>query len=173
MGRISAWLTRFGRNERAAVALMFGVSVVPFIMAAGLALDYSRALDLKTEMQSALDAGALAAAASRSLTDAQRITLGETAFAANFRSRFGVKAVPRITIANQTVRASAIAALPTSFMKLAGLAKMDVGASVEIRIPGQKNAEIALVLDYSDSMSDPPASGEIPHHARCRHRDDR
>lgn len=159
MGRISAWLTGFGRNERAAVALMFGVSVVPFIMAAGLALDYSRALDLKTEMQSALDAGALAAAASRSLTDAQRITLGETAFAANFRSRFGVKAVPRITIANQTVRASAIAALPTSFMRLARLAKMDVGASVEIRIPGQKNAEIALVLDYSDSMSDPPASG--------------
>ncbi|HEX3216768.1 MAG TPA: hypothetical protein VHR67_07890 [Aestuariivirgaceae bacterium] len=41
MGRISAWLTRFGRNERAAVALMFGVSVVPFIMAGGLALDYS------------------------------------------------------------------------------------------------------------------------------------
>jgi Flp pilus assembly protein TadG len=159
MARISAWLTGFGRNERAAVALMFGVSVVPFIMAAGLALDYSRAIDLKTEMQSALDAAALAAAASRSLTDAQRITVGETAFAANFRSRFGVKAAPRITVANQTVRASAAAALPTSFMKLAGLAKMDVGASVEIRIPGQKNAEIALVLDYSASMTEPPAGG--------------
>ena len=88
MGRLSTRLRGFGRNERAAVALLFGVSAVPFILAAGVALDYGRALDLKTQMQSALDAGALAAAASRNLTDAQRIKLGETAFAANFKSRF-------------------------------------------------------------------------------------
>ena len=159
MGRLSTRLRGFGRNERAAVALLFGVSAVPFILAAGVALDYGRALDLKTQMQSALDAGALAAAASRNLTDAQRIKLGETAFAANFKSQFGVEAVPRIMVANGTVQATATAPLPTSFMKLAGIDKMDVGVKVEIRIPQQKNAEIALALDYSNSMREAPATG--------------
>ena len=59
MGRLSTRLRGFGRNERAAVALLFGVSAVPFILAAGVALDYGRALDLKTQMQSALMPGRL------------------------------------------------------------------------------------------------------------------
>ena len=69
-------------------------------MAAGVAVDYSRAIDLKTEMQAALDAGALAAAASRSMSDGERITLAKTSFSSNFRNRFGVKPVPTVTLAN-------------------------------------------------------------------------
>jgi Flp pilus assembly protein TadG len=107
MGKLLAWLGGFGRNDRAAVALVFGVSVVPFMLAAGVALDYSRALDLKTELQAALDAGALAAAASRSLSDDQRITLAKTTFTSNFRSRYGVEPVPTVTLVDGTVQASA------------------------------------------------------------------
>ena len=159
MGKLLAWLGGFGRNDRAAVALVFGVSVVPFMLAAGVALDYSRALDLKTELQAALDAGALAAAASRSLSDDQRITLAKTTFTSNFRSRFGVEPVPTVTLVDGTVRASAAAALPTTFMKLAGIHRMEVGANVQIGVPGQRDAEIALVLDYSGSMNGLPIGG--------------
>jgi Flp pilus assembly protein TadG len=159
MGKLLAWLGGFGRNDRAAVALVFGVSVVPFMLAAGVALDYSRALDLKTELQAALDAGALAAAASRSLSDDERITLARTTFTSNFRSRFGVEPVPTVTLVDGTVRANAAAALPTTFMKLAGIHSVEVGANVQIGLPGQRDAEIALVLDYSDSMNDPPKGG--------------
>ncbi len=159
MGKLLAWLGGFGRNDRAAVALVFGVSVVPFMLAAGVALDYSRALDLKTELQAALDAGALAAAASRSLSDDQRITLAKTTFSSNFRSRFGVEPVPTVTLVDGTVRASAAAALPTTFMKLAGIHRMEVGANVQIGVPGQRDAEIALVLDYSGSMNGLPIGG--------------
>jgi Flp pilus assembly protein TadG len=159
MNKLLAWLGGFGKNDRAAVALVFGVSVVPFMLAAGVALDYSRALDLKTEMQAALDAGALAAAASRSLSDDGRIALAKTTFNTNFRDRFGVKPVATVTLVDGTVQASAAAALPTTFMKLAGIQRMKVGANVEIGLPGQKDAEIALVLDYSDSMNDPPVGG--------------
>jgi Flp pilus assembly protein TadG len=159
MGKLSGWLGGFGNDDRAGVALLFGISAVPFMLAAGVAVDYSRAIDLKTEMQAALDAGALAAAASRSMSDGERITLAKRSFSSNFRNRFGVKPVPTVTLANDTVHASATAALPTTFMKLAGISKMEVGANVQIRIPGQKDAEIALVLDYSDSMNDPPVGG--------------
>jgi Flp pilus assembly protein TadG len=159
MGKLLAWLGRLGKDDRAAVGLLFGVSVVPFMLAAGVALDYSRALDLKTEMQAALDAGALAAASSRSLSDGERITLARATFTSNFRSRFGVEPVPTVTLVDGTVRASAAAALPTTFMKLAGINTMDVGANVQIGLPERKDAEIALVLDYSDSMNDPPVGG--------------
>ncbi|MET0482898.1 MAG: vWA domain-containing protein [Aestuariivirgaceae bacterium] len=159
MNRLLAWFRRFVRDDRAAVALVFGVSVVPFMLAAGVALDYSRALDLKTEMQAALDAGALAAASSRSLSDGERITLAKTTFTSNFRSRFGVVPVPTVTLVDGTVRASAAAALPTAFMKLAGIPKVEVGANVQIGLPGQRDAEIALVLDYSGSMNGPPRRG--------------
>ncbi len=159
MGKLLARLGRFGKNDCAAVGLLFGVSVVPFMLAAGVALDYSRALDLKTEMQAALDAGALAAAASRSLSDGERITLARATFTSNFSSRFGVEPVPTVTLVDGTVSASVEAALPTTFMKLAGINTMDVGAKVQIGVPGQKDAEIALVLDYSDSMNDPPVGG--------------
>jgi len=159
MNKLLAWLGRFGTEDRAAVALLFGVSVVPFMLAAGVALDYSRALDLKTEMQAALDAGALAAASSRNLSDGERITLAKTTFTSNFRSRFGVVPVPTVTLVDGAIRASAAAALPTAFMKLAGIPKMDVGTNVQIGLPGQRDAEIALVLDYSASMNGPPHRG--------------
>ena len=53
---------------------------------------------------------------------------------------------------------------------------MDVGVKVEIQIPQQKNAEIALALDYSDSMTEAPATGgrlKYLSHARCRGKDGR
>jgi Flp pilus assembly protein TadG len=168
MGKLSGWLGGFGRDDRAAVGLLFGISAVPFMLAAGVAIDYSRAIDLKTEMQAALDAGALAAAASRSMSDGERITLAKTSFSANFRNRFGVKPVPIVTLADGTIQATATAALPTTFMKLAGISKMDVGANVEIRIRERRNAEIALVLDYSDSMREPPAGGGRVKHVALR-----
>jgi Flp pilus assembly protein TadG len=161
MNKLLAWFGRFVRDDRAAVALVFGVSVVPFMLAAGVALDYSRALDLKTEMQAALDAGALAAASSRSLSDGERITLAKTTFTSNFRSRFGIVPVPTVTLVDGTVRASAAAALPTAFMKLAGIPKLEVGANVQIGLPGQRDAEIALALDYSGSMNGPPAAAGV------------
>ena len=62
-------------------------------------------------------------------------------------------------IEDDTVVASADMDMATSLMRVAGIDSMQLSIGAEIAIPGDKKAEIALVLDYSGSMSDTIAGG--------------
>jgi Mg-chelatase subunit ChlD len=62
-------------------------------------------------------------------------------------------------IEDETVVAAANMNMATSFMKFAGFEAMKLSVGAEISIPGDKKAEIALVLDYSGSMSETIAGG--------------
>ncbi|GGE40845.1 membrane protein [Agaricicola taiwanensis] len=53
-------VSRFGQDQRGNIAMMFGLSILPVVIAMGLALDYTRASDLKTRLQAAADYAALA-----------------------------------------------------------------------------------------------------------------
>ena len=64
--RCSLW-----RDQRGNTAVLFALSIVPLLLAAGCAIDYLRYVNARTEIQAALDAGALAAAASTGLSNAQ------------------------------------------------------------------------------------------------------
>ena len=48
----------------------------------------------------------------------------------------------------------------TAFMRVAGYNTIDIGSSVTVNIPGEKKAEIALVLDYSGSMNQFTSGGQ-------------
>lgn len=52
----------FFGNKDGAVAIIFAASLVPLVIAVGAAIDYGRALHVKTQLQSATDAAALAGA---------------------------------------------------------------------------------------------------------------
>ncbi len=52
-------LSRFARNERGNVAVMFGVSLIPMMGAASLAIDMSSGSNAKSAVQAELDAAAL------------------------------------------------------------------------------------------------------------------
>jgi Putative Flp pilus-assembly TadE/G-like len=54
-----SFLARFARNERGNVAVMFGVSLIPMMGAASLAIDMSSGSNAKSAIQSELDAAAL------------------------------------------------------------------------------------------------------------------
>ena len=58
--RVTALITRFGRDNKANVAIIFAVALVPIITAIGCATDYSLASRMKAKMQSAADAVAVA-----------------------------------------------------------------------------------------------------------------
>ncbi len=77
------WWTRFWRDTRADTAIIFALSLIPMLLATGMAYDYSRAITFKARLQSALDAGALAAAASGKLSDKERKNLAMAAFEEN------------------------------------------------------------------------------------------
>jgi Flp pilus assembly protein TadG len=64
----------FGRDETGSIALVFGLAILPLLLAVGAAVDYSRAMSLKTKLQSATDAATLAAAKKISTLDQSALT---------------------------------------------------------------------------------------------------
>jgi Flp pilus assembly protein TadG len=59
---MSSWLktlNRFRSNERGNIAMLFGLSLIPVAGAAGVAVDYSSASNLRTALQAEVDATAL------------------------------------------------------------------------------------------------------------------
>ena len=152
--------SRFRRDMAGSVGLMFALAAVPVFLAAGVAVDYARAAQVKARVQAAVDAGALAASASRSLSESARKELALNTFEQNFgvESMAELGVAPSVDIVNGNVSMSASFDYPTSFMRIAGIDSMDLGASVSVAIPEEKGAEIALVLDYSQSMTDKAGS---------------
>src|SRR3954466_6113310 len=75
----------FPSDQRGATAILFGLLLLPLMAAVGAAVDYSRAANARTAMQTAVDAAALLAArdagglTTQGLTDRTR-----QAFLANF-----------------------------------------------------------------------------------------
>lgn len=60
MTYIAQRLAAFGRNEDGSIAVIFALSLIIILGAAGIAIDFARAVHAQTEMQSALDSAVLA-----------------------------------------------------------------------------------------------------------------
>ena len=153
---IATTVRRFIRSQRGDTAILFALSLVPMLLAAGAAIDYMRYSTAQSELQVALDASALAAAAATNLSNSGRVTAAEQAFARNIQgtSLAGATVIRDFKIGKGAVDASASFVMPTSLMRIAGLNTMAVDAVTEVIISGKQKAEIALVLDYSGSMTD-------------------
>ena len=152
----TASLRRYITTQSGTTAITFALSIVPVLLAAGAAVDYARYSDARTKMQVALDAGALAIAASSNLSTSKRLKAGEDSFAANLKS-VGIdpQGVDKsFSLIGNGVAASATYDLPTGLMQIDGLTNMRVTVETTISVPEGKKAEIALVLDYSGSMTE-------------------
>ena len=147
-------LRRYITTQSGTTAITFALSIVPVLLAAGAAVDYTRYSDTRTKIQVALDAGALAIASAANLSKAQRLKAGEDSFALNLTSVHIDPTVVAATfdVQDKSVTASARYDMPTGLMQIAGLTRMSIDVATSINIPERKKAEIALVLDYSGSM---------------------
>lgn len=147
-------LKLFRADARGTVAIIAGLSFVPMLGAAGAAIDMIRAANVRTQLQNALDAGALAAATSRTLSPKERTALAEAAFAKNWpnATNLGFPATPKFIVNGDSVEGSADVQVPMTIMKVVGIDSLDVNGTVKVSIPQGKKAEIVLVLDYSGSM---------------------
>jgi Flp pilus assembly protein TadG len=158
----SAW-RHFRLNQRGTTAIVFALGLVPLAIAAGAAVDYMRFANVETKLQAALDAGALAVASSSpSLTREERLAVGQNSFEMNLAA-VGLEpdAIEGgFSLTGSRVEASARYDLPTGFMQIAGLTHMTAAAATTINVPEGKKAEIALVLDYSGSMTE-TAGGQV------------
>ena len=144
---------RFAADDRGNVAIMFGLALLPMLMFAGSAVDYSRASAERTRLQSAVDATGLSLAKEPSTMSLAALQAkGALIFAANFSPQDG-GAAPAIVVSRgtKTVRVTSQTNVQTAFMQIAGQAAITVGASSEVAY-GTKKIELALVLDNTGSM---------------------
>ncbi len=157
-------MLRLIQNRRGAIIAMVAISLVAILGIGGLALDGARAYVTRAQLSRAVDAAALAGAASLRLgqsTARQRI---ESLAAANgvdpalLNITFGVNAN-----GENTVSVSANEIMPTTFMRVLGQTQVDVGSVAEATVPP---LDIVLVLDQSGSLKAMNAWDDLQNAAR-------
>lgn len=159
--KLEGLVKRFGTCQKGGIAILYALSAIPLCIAAGSAIDFIRYVANTTELQAALDSAALAAAATPEATNEERLALAEATFVANLENGgLSDAAITRnFVIEDDTVVAAAEMDMATSLMSLTSIDSMTLKIGTEVAVPGDKKAEIALVLDYSGSMNETIAGG--------------
>ncbi len=148
-------LGAFFKDRGGNVVMIFGLMVVPVMLSIGAAVDYGRATQTRTSLQTTVDSAAIAAAA------AMLNGGNSTQIAANYvQQRFAYtgRTVTTTTTANAnagTVTVRATTTQPTAVMKLAHVdtIPVSVSATAAIGAGGAKKTEIAIAFDTTGSMS--------------------
>lgn len=149
--------SNFIRNTSGAVALLFGLTIIPILGFVGGAIDYANAYRTRTKLQSAVDAAALAAGReldAGNTSDGAR-SVANRVLEANLGDNFpSYNAVFNITEVegNRTVVASADTTVQTYILGVIGVRDMPVTVGSTVNLAGG-NLELAMVLDNSGSMS--------------------
>ncbi len=150
--RARGMLSRLVHDRRGGIAMIFGLSLVPITLGAGLAVDLGRAYAVKSRLSYALDAAGLAVGSS-SGTTAELQQIMQRYFDANYpASEYGVPATPTMTITNDQISLSVTADVSTLLMGAVGVDNIQVAASSLI-VKETKGLEIVMVLDNTGSMS--------------------
>lgn len=146
-------LVRFARAKRGNVSMIFALSVIPFMIIAGLAVDIGRAILVRERLGHALDAAILAVGASPHLSEEEAQLLGEQFFHANFDTGpEGVGYDVNVSVLNDTVTMTARADVPTTLLAL--INKDTIGLYMDATaVRGGQDLELVMVLDNTGSMS--------------------
>jgi Flp pilus assembly protein TadG len=146
----------FLQDRRGSVVPMFALAVIPVVGLIGAAVDYSRANSLRSGVQAALDATALAMARSApTLTEDQLKTQAAAHFAALF-NKPGAKNIDVNTVYSttngSTLTITATGAMDTTFTRVMGYNQINIGSSATIKW-GNQRLRVALALDTTGSMA--------------------
>jgi Flp pilus assembly protein TadG len=151
-------LKTFARDQRANVAVTFGLAAVPLVMLVGMGLDIANATRVKTALQNATDSAAISLARQApTITDAQVPATAKAYIQANYRDTSQVS-VTNASIDRATITATldAKADVPVAFSQLLGVSSLPITAHA---VAKGLLLEIAVVLDTSGSMSQSAGSG--------------
>ncbi len=140
------------RQTRAAIVVMFALMAPVIVGAAGMALDFSQAYLVQQRLAQAVDAAALAAAASSSDPTVIEQKVAEF-FAVNYPpEKLGATFDPVVTIVGDEVHVSGSASYYTYFLGVIGIDNIDVDAETVVQRDVQ-GLEVVLVLDNTGSMA--------------------
>ncbi|GLV21281.1 hypothetical protein TomMM35A_11390 [Sphingobium sp. TomMM35A] len=157
----SGFMSRLAHDQNGNILAMTAAAVIPMMGLVGGSLDAARLYTVKSRLQAACDAGALAGRrvmGSGRWTDnnGRPNTTAISTFDLNFASNFfgSENRTRTFTEADGTVTGSASADVPMTLMRIFGIPTKTVNVSCEgqMRIP---NTDVMFVLDNSGSMDYP------------------
>jgi len=165
-------LNKVLKDEKGGVSLIVAFSMLALVIAAGCAIDMSRAETAKAKIQIALDAAALAAGKSLNtvptgMTQEQWVQEeAQRYFNLNYQSGYlNVShmtlnpAVITTTNTGTTISLSVNGVQSTTLMGVVGTSQINIGDSSQVTT-GSTGVELVLVLDNTGSMNDTVAAGE-------------
>ncbi|MBI3700323.1 MAG: TadE/TadG family protein [Afipia sp.] len=162
--RLSHVAAKFARAIDGNIAVIFAITMVPMMGFIGAAVDYSRAVNARTAMQTALDTAALMISKDASTLTAAQITSKAQGY---FNALYTHSEVSNIAVTATYTPASGgspaqvvmtgSAKMPTNFMKVAGYPTLDLGVSSTTKW-GSTKMRVAMALDNTGSMA---SSGKI------------
>jgi Flp pilus assembly protein TadG len=146
-------LRRLVRERDGNIAMIFGLCAIPVIVGCGIAIDVGRAYLVRLDLESALDASALAVASSTGLTTAQLQSRLQSYFDANYpmMSQTTNLQVSMTDPTQPVINVTATVDVPTMFLRLINVNQVPVAASNQVS-KGTNALELALVLDNTGSM---------------------
>ena len=144
------------RDKSGNVAIMFALSLIPLMLAIGMAVDMTKVLSTRMQLQDALDAATLAAL-SESTPDDKRDQVAKATFAASLSPEVAALA-PDFSIkftgagSERSAVAGFSAAAPLAFAGILGTETMEVTGETTAGIQIGGSMDISLWLDASASM---------------------
>ncbi|WP_237154057.1 hypothetical protein [Oryzibacter oryziterrae] len=137
------------------MAIIVALMVIPLLLATGVAMDYVRAYNVQLTLRADLDISLISAIKKINNLDDKAIkTLVINWFKQNNKWELYSLTEDAITVTktDYEISASASATVPTSFMILAHIDEITVGATSSVRGPSTSYLNVYLVLDKSASM---------------------
>jgi Flp pilus assembly protein TadG len=126
------------------VAVIFALAMIPLIGAIGAAVDYSKANDVKTQLQKALDAAVLAGVTQ---TSSQQVATATAVFNGDFTGRYSsVASAAFIQNADNSLSGTATSSVKTSFLPVIGLSSIDVSAAATAMPGPQSTSPVCILL---------------------------
>ncbi len=147
-------IARLFRETRGSVATMFAFSLLPMLIVAGAAVDYSGVLALRANLQNASDSASLALCQQPlSVQNAQMQTLAQSwVNAVNPKAPVSVDPLV-ITNNPRQITMTSRATYPSTFGRIVGLSTIPIATQSQCTAPAPKIFEVALVLDNTGSMA--------------------
>lgn len=160
MSAFRKYLRAFAANRRGNVAMIYGLALLPLAMASGAAVDFARAMIVRSSMAEALDAAGLAVGGSPAMVQADMEHLAQAYFNANYKQdlSYGKPTDVRVVQNGQDFTLSSSADVPTLFLglvkvlQLPSIDTLPVSYSVTIT-RNSINLEVAVALDITGSMA--------------------
>jgi Flp pilus assembly protein TadG len=178
--RLRSLIAQFRSNKRGNVAVITALCALPLIAAVGCVIDYTTASLVKTKLQAAADAAALATVSVNSsvVTTAKGMSSngtvsGGSTFATNFfnanlnaspenvgYTNLTPTATVALSGAKMTATVSFTAKVPTYFMGVMGFSNTAISGSSTASYTMPTYINFYLMLDVSGSMSFPSTAAE-------------